>query len=105
MNFCNRLNRYNVEPSDREPVGGAARFVTLIKNIKSAAAASGKPDPIVIFSGDAFNPSLLSTVTKGKHMVPCLNNIKVDGKLISFDGSPGSCFNSLFSCVHWQPRP
>ncbi len=72
------MNMYNIEPSDRDPVGGAARFVTVIKNIKSAAAAAGRPDPVVVFSGDAFNPSLMSTVTKGKQMVPCLNNIKVD---------------------------
>jgi 5'-nucleotidase len=69
---------YNIEPSDRDPVGGAARFVTLIKNIRSAAAAAGNAEPIVVFSGDAFNPSLMSTVTKGKQMVPCLNNMKID---------------------------
>ena len=69
---------YNIEPSDRDPVGGAARFVTLIKSIKSAAAVAGKADPVVVFSGDAFNPSLMSTVTKGKQMVPCLNNMNID---------------------------
>jgi len=31
----------------------------------------------VLFSGDAFNPSLMSTVTKGKHMVPILNELGV----------------------------
>ena len=69
---------YNIEPSDRDPVGGAARFVSLIKNIKSAAAAAGAAEPVVVFSGDAFNPCLMSTVTKGRHMVPCLNNMAVD---------------------------
>jgi 5'-nucleotidase len=72
------LNMYNIEPSDRDPVGGAARFVALIKNIKSAAAAAGAAEPVVVFSGDAFNPSLMSTVTKGRHMVPCLNNMTID---------------------------
>lgn len=28
-----------------------------------------------MFSGDAFNPSLESSVTKGSHMVPILNGI------------------------------
>jgi 5'-nucleotidase len=69
---------YNIEPSDRDPVGGAARFVSLIKNIKSAAAAAGAAEPVVVFSGDAFNPCLMSTVTKGRHMVPCLNNMAID---------------------------
>lgn len=29
----------------------------------------------MLFSGDAFNPSLESSVTKGGHMVPVLNNL------------------------------
>jgi hypothetical protein len=29
----------------------------------------------VLFSGDAFNPSAMSTITKGKHMVPVLNDL------------------------------
>ena len=73
---------YNIEPGERDPVGGAARFVTLIRNIKSAAAAAGRADPVVVFSGDAFNPSMMSTVTKGKQMVPCLNNMKCDVALV-----------------------
>jgi 5'-nucleotidase len=30
-------------------------------------------NPLVLFSGDAFNPSLMSTITLGKQMVPVLN--------------------------------
>lgn len=30
---------------------------------------------LTLFSGDAFNPSLESSVTKGRHMVPILNNL------------------------------
>lgn len=33
--------------------------------------------PLVVFSGDAFNPSLLSTITLGEHMPPILNEIGV----------------------------
>jgi 5'-nucleotidase len=43
----------------QEPVGGAARFASALK-----AQAANKP--LVLFSGDVFNPSLMSTVTKGK---------------------------------------
>eukprot|EP00798_Chlamydomonas_sp_ICE-L_P030828 gene30828-35864_t len=43
---------YNIEAGPREPVGGAA-------------------------SGDAFNPSLLSTFTLGEQMPPVLNEIGV----------------------------
>ena len=35
-------------------------------------------DPLVLFSGDALNPSLMSTVTKGKQMIPVLNAIGVN---------------------------
>lgn len=43
----------------QEPVGGAARFKTAISQVPG--------DPLVIFSGDAYNPSLASTATKGAH--------------------------------------
>ena len=42
---------YNVEPKDREPVGGAARFATIIKSFLPE-------NPLVFFSGDALNPSI-----------------------------------------------
>lgn len=34
-------------------------------------------NPLIVFSGDAFNPSLLSTVTLGAQMPPVLNAIGV----------------------------
>lgn len=60
---------YNIEPREQEPVGGAARFVTKIKSIEN--------EPLILFSGDILNPSLMSNVTKGKQMVPVLNAIGV----------------------------
>ena len=57
---------YNIEPSSREPVGGAARLAHRIRSM-------GNEEPLVVFSGDAFNPSLLSTITLGAHMPPILN--------------------------------
>jgi len=57
---------YNIVARKQEPVGGASRFKTAINQRKDL-------NPMVFFSGDAFNPSLMSTVTKGKHMVHVLN--------------------------------
>ena len=37
-------------------MGGAARFVSLVKSFG--------PEALVLFAGDAFNPSLLSTITQ-----------------------------------------
>ncbi|ELT96847.1 hypothetical protein CAPTEDRAFT_120927 [Capitella teleta] len=61
---------YNIEPRDQEPVGGAARFHTAVKERLAL-------NPLILFSGDVFNPSLMSAVTKGKQMVPILNAIGV----------------------------
>lgn len=56
---------YHVEAGSREPVGGIARFQTLCKYYKGDTRFHGQPDLIPLFSGDAFNPSLESSVTKG----------------------------------------
>lgn len=59
---------YNIDQQVKsEPVGGAARFVTAINSFKDL-------DPLVLFSGDAFNPSMLSTFTQGEQMIPVLNS-------------------------------
>lgn len=34
--------------------------------------------PIIVFSGDAFSPSLESSVLRGEHMVPVLNELGID---------------------------
>ena len=52
--------------------------MTLIDHYRSAPEYAGQPKPLTFFSGDAFNPSLESSVTKGRHMVPVLNRIGTD---------------------------
>nr|CAI5831330.1 unnamed protein product [Callosobruchus analis] len=60
---------YNVEPRlSEEPVGGAARFCHAVKQLSHLR-------PLVLFSGDAFSPSMLSTFTKGEQMIPVLNEV------------------------------
>ncbi|KAL1512707.1 hypothetical protein ABEB36_002253 [Hypothenemus hampei] len=60
---------YNVESRQApEPIGGAARFCTAIKSFQHL-------NPLILFSGDAFSPSMLSTFTKGEQMVPVLNSV------------------------------
>lgn len=56
---------YHVEPGSREPVGGIARFKTLCNYYQHDESFSNQPLAITFFSGDAFNPSLESSVTKG----------------------------------------
>ncbi|KAI0389855.1 Metallo-dependent phosphatase-like protein [Xylariaceae sp. FL0594] len=69
---------YHVDASSNEPVGGVARFVNLINHYRDDAKYEGQPELLTFFSGDAFNPSLESSVTKGDHMVPLLNKIGTD---------------------------
>ncbi|KAL4963480.1 putative 5'-nucleotidase [Aspergillus stella-maris] len=69
---------YHVEAGSAEPAGGAPRFQTVINHYRSHPSFEGQPAPLTFFSGDAFNPSLESTVTKGRHMVPFLNKAGTD---------------------------
>lgn len=60
---------YNVDSTtQQEPIGGAARFLTAIRSFDEL-------NPLVLFSGDVFSPSMLSFFTQGEEMVPVLNSI------------------------------
>ncbi|KAK2592692.1 hypothetical protein QQS21_009622 [Conoideocrella luteorostrata] len=69
---------YHVDAASAEPVGGLSRFITLCKEYQEGKQYEGQPKILTLFSGDAFNPSLESSVTKGRHMVPVLNAINTD---------------------------
>lgn len=46
---------YNVDPtSAKEPIGGAARFLTAVRSYQHL-------NPLILFSGDAFSPSMRKT--------------------------------------------
>jgi len=64
---------YNIEDSPGDKCGGIARFMNVIEDFRMA-----HPHVLVLFSGDAFSPSILSSVTRGTHMVKALNAISVD---------------------------
>lgn len=65
---------YKLEPFKTEPTAGFARFANSWNSHKDAT--------LRLFSGDIFNPSLESTVTKGKHMVAPLNALSLDAACI-----------------------
>ncbi|GAP84697.1 putative 5 -nucleotidase [Rosellinia necatrix] len=69
---------YHVDPSSSEPVGGAAKFMGLVTHYREGPQFQGQSELLTFFSGDVFNPSLESSVTKGDHMVPLLNSIGTD---------------------------
>jgi len=49
---------YNIDERD-DSGAGAARFATMLKSLRG-------DNPLVLFSGDAFSPSELSTIYKGE---------------------------------------
>lgn len=52
---------YHVAPAKDDPVGGASRFA-------AALSSTTAQDPLVLFSGDVFGPSIEGSVTRGAHM-------------------------------------
>jgi hypothetical protein len=50
----------------------------VVNHYRSSPQYAEQPNLLTFFSGDAFNPSLESTVTKGRHMTSFLNNVGTD---------------------------
>ncbi|ORY03852.1 5'-nucleotidase-like protein [Clohesyomyces aquaticus] len=78
LRFLHYNDVYHVDASSAEPVGGLSRFQYLCNYYRNDPKFKDQPELLTFFSGDAFNPSLESSVTKGSHMVPVLNNIGTD---------------------------
>ncbi|KAI9502473.1 Metallo-dependent phosphatase-like protein [Coemansia spiralis] len=66
---------YHVAPGSSEPVGGAARFGSLLHKLQLEENAA---PTLTLFSGDAYFPSLESSISRGEHMLPILNKLNVD---------------------------
>lgn len=56
---------YHLDASSAEPAGGVARFVTACREYREGQRFYGQPELVTLFSGDVFNPSLESSITKG----------------------------------------
>ena len=61
---------YNIE--------NAPKFVNEVLEHKESGSKFDGREPLVLFSGDAFNPSMISITARGKQMVPILNLLGVD---------------------------
>lgn len=71
-----------IRSGSAEPVGGIARFQYLATHYRSGSEYERQPKLLTFFSGDAYNPSLESSVTKGSHMVPILNQLGTDAACV-----------------------
>lgn len=58
---------YHIDPSSAEPVGGITRFMSVLKEYRDGEQYRGQSELLPLFSGDVFNPSVESTVTKGEY--------------------------------------
>ncbi|KDR81434.1 hypothetical protein GALMADRAFT_239326 [Galerina marginata CBS 339.88] len=56
------------------------QFAALADDLRSqwTHRPDGKRDGLLLFSGDVFSPSVESSVTRGSHMVPVLNELGID---------------------------
>ena len=63
---------YHLDPSSAEPIGGLPRFISLCREYQEGEQYEGQSKALTLFSGDAFNPSLESSVTKGKYLTELL---------------------------------
>lgn len=73
LNIVHFNDVYNIESRETEPVGGAARFVTVIEDLINKSSADESTPTLVLFSGDAISPSSISMLVKGKQMIEILN--------------------------------
>ncbi|KAF9234769.1 Metallo-dependent phosphatase-like protein [Melanogaster broomeanus] len=74
---------YRVTPQKISPAGDTidvTQFAVLIENIRRRwrVRSDGARDGLSLFSGDLFSPSVESTVTRGSHMVPVMNELAPD---------------------------
>lgn len=66
---------YNVGEGKGEPCGGVPRFSTLLNRFRGE-------NPFIAFSGDALNPSKISIVTRGRHMLQALQQLGVHASVL-----------------------
>nr|CAH8864270.1 unnamed protein product [Trichobilharzia regenti] len=86
---------YNIEEQKQEPVAGAARFTTALKE-----HGAGKGS-IVLFSGDCLSPSYVSNATQGRHMPPIMNKMSIQCSLFGnheFDFGLDVCQECADAC-------
>ena len=95
-------NCHNCRSGSAEPVGGVSRFQSVVQDYRSNPRYQGQSSLITFFSGDAFNPSLESSVTKGRHMVPFLNAIGTDLACVGVSMASRSNISSSSCGLSWS---
>ena len=76
-------------------MGGITRFQHLVSLYRSSPEYAEQTKLLTFFSGDAYNPSLESSVTKGSHMVPILNNLQTDAACVGVSMVPSLLWTEM----------
>lgn len=71
---------YNVAGFAKEPVGGIARFESLVNHYRDGMHFREQPKLLTLFSGDCLNPSLESIFTKGMVFPSHVNSKSFGGR-------------------------
>lgn len=70
---------YNIAEGRQEPVGGAPRFITALREARvKAYDSAGSMPTLTVFSGDAFSPSPITPVTKGEEIPHVLTAANIE---------------------------
>jgi len=87
LSICHFNDVYRVTPQKISPSSSdtidVTQFAAQLDAIREqwSERADGKRDGLVLFSGDVFSPSIESTVSRGSHMVPVMNELAPDVSL------------------------
>ncbi|KAF9452854.1 Metallo-dependent phosphatase [Macrolepiota fuliginosa MF-IS2] len=78
FNDVYRVSPQKIRGSDKTI--DVTQFSALVNELRGKwkEREDGQRDGLVLFSGDLFSPSVESSVTRGSHMVPVMNEIGVD---------------------------
>lgn len=95
-------NCHDCRSGSAEPVGGISRFQSVVQDYRSNPCYREQPSLMTFFSGDAFNPSLESSVTKGRHMVPVLNAIGTDVACVGVSMASTPSISHFDCCLRWS---
>ncbi|KAI0085451.1 Metallo-dependent phosphatase [Irpex rosettiformis] len=82
FNDVYRVQPFKFTPTSKETID-VTQWLAMLDDVRESwpSRDDGKRDGLVLFSGDIFAPSTESSVTRGSHMVPVVNEIAPDVSL------------------------
>lgn len=80
FNDVYQVSDQTIDVDGKKEIINVSKFATLLETIQAKwkDRDDGSKDGLTIFSGDLFSPSVESSTTRGRHMPPIINGLKVD---------------------------